>query len=211
MSANAYEDYRYINPHAGHMHARFMPHVFALANVLNPGTRVLDVGCGNGFTSGEFLKRGCSVVGIDLSAQGIEIARRAHPKGRFELLPATDKLLEKLGEGPFDLVVSTEVVEHLYAPRTFASGCFEALKPGGRFICSTPYHGYMKNLALALAGKWDAHANPLWDGGHIKFWSRRTLGQLLIEAGFENLQFRGVGRLPGFWMTMVTSGDRPAE
>ena len=69
----------------------------------------------------------------------------------------------------------------------------------------------MKNLALALAGKWDTHANPLWDGGHIKLWSRRTLGWLLTSAGFENLQFRGVGRLPGLWMTMVMSGDRPVE
>jgi len=211
MSASWYSDYGFVGAQASHMHARFMPHVFALAKVLHPGMRVLDVGCGNGFTCGEFLKSGCFVVGIDLSPQGIEIARHAHPKGRFELLPADDKLLENLREKPFDLVVSTEVVEHLYAPRTYASGCFGALKPGGRFICTTPYHGYLKNLALALAGKWDTHANPLWDGGHIKLWSRRTLGWLLTSAGFENLQFRGVGRLPGLWMTMVMSGDRPVE
>jgi len=78
-------------------------------------------------------------------------------------------------------------------------------------IISTPYHGYLKNLALAFTGKWDTHANPLWDGGHIKLWSRRTLGCLLTGAGFENLQFRGVGRLPGLWMTMVMSGDRSVE
>jgi len=211
MNASGYNDYGFVSAHASHMHARFMPHVFALAKVLHPGMRVLDVGCGNGFTCGEFIECGCFVVGIDLSPQGIKIARHAHPKGRFELLPADDKLLENLGERPFDLVISTEVVEHLYTPRTYASGCFGALKAGGRFICTTPYHGYMKNLALALAGKWDTHANPLWDGGHIKLWSRRTLGWLLTSAGFENLQFRGVGRLPGLWMTMVMSGDRPVE
>jgi 2-polyprenyl-3-methyl-5-hydroxy-6-metoxy-1,4-benzoquinol methylase len=177
---------------------------------LKPGTRVLDVGCGNGFTCGEFLRRGCHVVGIDLSESGIEVARRTHPTGRFEVLPADDKLLEALGEEPFDIVVSTEVVEHLYAPRAYAHGCFQALKPGGRFICTTPYHGYLKNLAIALAGKWDSHASPLWDGGHIKLWSRRTLGNLLAEAGFINLQFRGVGRTRWLWMTMAMSGDKPA-
>jgi 2-polyprenyl-3-methyl-5-hydroxy-6-metoxy-1,4-benzoquinol methylase len=211
MIANGYKDYGFTSAHEGHMHERFMPHVFALAKVLHPGMRVLDVGCGNGFICGEFLKQGCCVVGIDLSPQGIEIARRVHPNSRFELLPADDKLLENLREKPFDLVVSTEVVEHLYAPRSYAKGCFGALKPGGRFICTTPYHGYLKNLALALAGKWDAHANPLWDGGHIKLWSRRTLERLLTGAGFENFQFRGAGRMPGLWMTMVVSGDRPAE
>ena len=64
-------------------------------------------------------------------------------------------------------------------------------------------------LALAVAGKWDAHANPLWDGGHIKLWSRRTLSLLLEETGFQNLQFRGAGRAPLLWMTMVMSGDKP--
>jgi hypothetical protein len=67
----------------------------------------------------------------------------------------------------------------------------------------------LKNLALSLANKWDTHANPLWDGVHIKLWSRSTLGSLLTETGFENLQFRGAGRLPGLWMTMVMSGDKP--
>lgn len=191
------------------MHARFLPHVFALAGDLRPGSRVLDVGCGNGFTCGEFLRRGYQVVGIDLSRQGIEIARKTHPDGRFEVLAADDMLLEKLGETPFDIVVSTEVVEHLYSPREYARGCYDALKSGGRFICTTPYHGYLKNLAIAVAGKWDSHADPLWDGGHIKLWSRRTLTRLLEETGFQQIQFRGVGRFPGLWMTMAMSGDKP--
>ena len=211
MKATNYQDYGFAHAGESHMHSRFLPPIFALAGPLKPGLRVLDVGCGNGFTCGEFLKRGCHVVGIDLSEQGIGIARQAHPQGRFEVLAADDSLLSQLNEAPFDLVVSTEVVEHLYAPRAYALGCFQALKPGGRFICTTPYHGYLKNLALSLAGKWDAHADPLWDGGHIKLWSRATLGRLLTETGFANLQFRGAGRLPGLWMTMVMSGDKPTK
>jgi 2-polyprenyl-3-methyl-5-hydroxy-6-metoxy-1,4-benzoquinol methylase len=206
-----YKDYGFTHSSPSHMHVRFMPHVFALAGQLKPGTRVLDVGSGNGFTCGEFLKRGCRVVGIDLSRQGIEVARKAYPQARFEVLPADDKLLDSLGEEPFDLVVSTEVVEHLYSPRAYAKGCFEALKPGGRFICTTPYHGYLKNLVLAVLNKWDSHANPLWDGGHIKLWSRKTMTSLLTETGFTNIQFRGAGRLPYLWMTMVMSGDKPVD
>jgi len=209
MSSAGYKDFGYTDAEAGHMHARFLPHVLRFAGQLQPGMRVLDVGCGNGFTCGEFLRRGCQVVGIDLSCQGVEIARRMYPSGRFEVLPADAKLLENLTETPFDLIVSTEVVEHLYAPREYIGGCFDALKSGGRFICTTPYHGYLKNLAIAIAGKWDSHANPLWDGGHIKHWSRRTLSLLLEEAGFVNLQFRGSGRIPRLWMTMVMCGDKP--
>jgi 2-polyprenyl-3-methyl-5-hydroxy-6-metoxy-1,4-benzoquinol methylase len=191
------------------MHARFMPHVFRFAGELRSGTRILDVGCGNGFLCGEFLKRGCRVVGIDLSAQGIELARRTYPRGRFELLSADGVFLERLREPLFDVVISTEVVEHLYAPLEWAKGCFDALKPGGRFICTTPYHGYFKNLVISLLGKWDTHANPLWDGGHIKIWSKKTLSCLLADVGFANVEFRGAGRMPGFWMTMIAKAEKP--
>ncbi len=206
-----YKDYGFHSCGPSHMHRHFMPPIFSLCGRIGAGTRVLDVGCGNGSAAGQFLARGCSVVGIDLSESGIEIARRSYPKGRFEVLPADDQLLGRLSEPPFDIVVSTEVIEHLYAPRGYAQGCFEALKPGGRFICTTPYHGYLKNLTLSVTGHWDAHANPLWDGGHIKLWSRRTLRLLLTEVGFVNLQFRGAGRLPWLWMTMVMSGDKVSK
>ena len=191
------------------MHVHFMPHLLAFAGSMPPGTRVLDIGCGNGATCGEFIRRGCSVVGVDLSEQGLEQARKAHPQGRFEQLAADAHVLDQLQETPFDIVVSTEVVEHVYAPREWAKGCFEALKPGGRLICTTPYHGYFKNLLISLLGKWDTHANPLWDGGHIKLWSHRTLSALLHEAGFINVEFRGAGRLPGLWMTMVAKAEKP--
>lgn len=209
-SATDYRDYGFESAEPSHMHRHFMPAVFALAGDLPRGTRVLDVGCGNGFTCGEFLKRGCEVTGIDLSEQGVSLARKNYSKARFEVLPADDCLLENLKEAPFDLIVSTEVVEHLYNPRAYAKGCYQALKPGGRFICTTPYHGYWKNLVLSLLGKWDAHANPLWDGGHIKLWSRNTLTQLMTEAGFQNIRFQGAGRFPYLWMTMVMSGDKSA-
>ena|SRR5205809_4316766 len=185
--------------------------VFSLCGELRSGTRVLDVGCGNGFLAGIFLSRHCKVTGIDLSRTGIEIARLTHPRGRFEVMFADEKILENLGEQPFDIVVSTEVVEHVYSPRTFAEGCFVALKPGGRLICTTPYHGYLKNLFICLLNRFDAHFDPLWDGGHIKFWSRKTLSRLLVEAGFTNLRYRGSGRVPFLWKSIVVAADKASQ
>jgi 2-polyprenyl-6-hydroxyphenyl methylase/3-demethylubiquinone-9 3-methyltransferase len=211
FSVAEYKDYGFHKATASHMHRRFMPHILVFAGRNKRDMRVLDVGCGNGFTCGEFLKLGWRVIGIDLSESGIAIARRTYPGGRFEVMPANSHILERLHEQPFDLIVSTEVVEHLYAPRAYARGIFEALKPGGRFVCTTPYHGFLKNLVISLFNKWDHHANPLWDGGHIKLWSRRTLTELLIESGFTNIQFRGAGRLPWLWMTMVVSADKPCK
>jgi len=43
--------------------------------------RVLDIGCGNGYWAGEFVKKGCEVVGIDPSESGIRLARQNYPLG----------------------------------------------------------------------------------------------------------------------------------
>jgi 2-polyprenyl-6-hydroxyphenyl methylase/3-demethylubiquinone-9 3-methyltransferase len=171
--------------------------------------RILDVGCGNGYWALRLASSGHRVVGIDASAQRIERAREEVPSARFEQLDISESLLSDLHEEPFDLVVSTEVVEHLFLPREWAAACLAALRPGGRLICSTPYHGYLKNLGIALTGRWDRHHHTLRSVGHIKFFSEAKLRQLLVETGFENVSFRGAGRLPYLWKSMVMAGDRP--
>jgi 2-polyprenyl-6-hydroxyphenyl methylase/3-demethylubiquinone-9 3-methyltransferase len=124
-------------------------------------------------------------------------------------MEVSQTLLTDLGEESFDLIVSTEVVEHLYSPQTWAVGCFNALSPGGTLISSTPYHGWLKDVALAASGRLDRHHDALREGGHIKFFSRATLERLLREAGFEQIQFEGVGRLPAVWKSMVLAATKP--
>lgn len=208
-----YVDYGWTFSEPDHTEAYLLKPITALLPPLpqaRPG-RALDLGCGNGWISAWLAARGWQVVGIDPSASGIERARASHPGVRFEALSATTDLLERLGMEPFDLVVSTEVVEHLYAPRDWAAAAQAALSPGGTFVCSTPYHGYLKNLLLAATGRLDAHFTALWDGGHIKFWSRASLSRLLTEAGFEQLGFRGAGRLPWLWASMVLAGRKASR
>ena len=120
----------------------------------------------------------------------------------------SQELLAEAG-GPFDAILSTEVVEHLYTPRIYARLCFEMLKPGGVAIVSTPYHGYLKNLSLALTGKMDRHFTALWDCGHIKFFSVKTLTALLQQAGFIDISFKGAGRFPYLWKSMVALAHKP--
>ncbi len=206
----AYGDYGWTFSEPDHTDAYLLEPIVAMLPPLPADRhgRALDLGCGNGWLSAWLAARGWQVVGVDPSSSGIERARESYPGVRFEVLFAGTDLLERLGTEPFDLVVSTEVVEHLYAPRQWAAAAHAALQPGGTFLCSTPYHGYLKNLVLAATGQLDAHFTVLWEGGHIKFWSRASLGRLLTEAGFEQLVFRGAGRLPLLWKSMVMGGRK---
>jgi 2-polyprenyl-3-methyl-5-hydroxy-6-metoxy-1,4-benzoquinol methylase len=169
------------------------------------GSRILDVGCGNGVIASRLLADGFDVYGIDASESGINIANAKH-SGRFFVQDiSSEKLPEPLAAMQFDLVISTEVIEHIYAPRTYMKFIRNVLNTGGVLIISTPYHGYLKNLVLALTSKMDKHFTVLWDGGHIKFWSRQTLTTLLKEFSFETVEFRGSGRLPFLWKSMFIS------
>jgi 2-polyprenyl-3-methyl-5-hydroxy-6-metoxy-1,4-benzoquinol methylase len=179
------------------------PQVLRFGADLCAGSRVLDVGCGSGYWAAQFAARGCTAVGVDPSESGIRHAREGHPGIRFEQMEITEHALSDLGEEPFDAVISTEVVEHLYDPPVWAAGCFKALKPGGKLIGSTPYHGRIKDVALALGGKMEFHHDALRVGGHIKFFTNRTLRQLLADASFSNVEMVGVGRAPYLWWSTV--------
>ena len=208
-SSQFLESSKYVDSGLRGAHSYLLPSLLSLCRELPPGSRVLDVGCGNGSVARRLSAQGYSVVGIDLAEAGIRIARECCPEGRFEVLAADRAILENLDEEPFDLVYSIEVVEHLYDPRSYMAGCFAATKPGGRFICTTPYHGYLKNLSISIMGGWDKHANPLADGGHIKLFSRKTLSELLRETGFSDLKFHGSGRSMYLWKSMVIDCMRP--
>ena len=135
------------------------------------------------------------------------MANKQNPGKFFIQDLSIDELPEELRSLPFDTIISTEVVEHLYDPVKFIDFSKKILAPTkGEIMLSTPYHGYLKNLSLALLNKWDAHVDPLWYGGHIKFWSRATLGRLLTNAGFIVTDFRGCGRFPYFWKSMIIKG-----
>lgn len=133
---------------------------------------------------------------------GVEMALRGNSGAEFRLVSVYESP-NALGEIGFDAVISTEVIDHLFLPAALPRFARAVLKPGGHLIVTTPYHGYLKNLLICLIGKWDSHHTPLWDGGHIKFWSRRTLTALLEESGFVVVRFMGAGRLPWLWKSMV--------
>ncbi len=102
-----------------------------------PGSRVIDVGCGYGDMAAHL--EGVEYVGVDLNQSYIELARRVHgDRGRFVVASVTDLGHADLGQ--FDAAVAIGVLHHLSDGD--ATSLLEALpsvlKPGGRFVAAEP-------------------------------------------------------------------------
>jgi SAM-dependent methyltransferase len=189
-------------------------HVFLLPAVLNilkkidtKKLRIFDLGCGNGSVANALSKLGYEVIGVDPSVDGIQRAKKSFPHIKLEYGSSYDNLKKKYGQ--FPVLISLEVIEHVYAPRKHIHCIYSLLQPGGIGIISTPYHSYLKNLFLSLAGKMDDHFTALWDDGHIKFWSIKTLTKLLKESGFKDIHFLRVGRIPILAKSMIAIIRKP--
>lgn len=169
--------------------------------------KLLDLGCGNGALTAKFASIVPECMGVDFSHSGIEIARSRYPQVRFECASISEPLPAEL-RGQFDVVVAVEVIEHLLLPRQLFQRAKEALRIGGYLLVTTPYHGYLKNLAMAAVGKFDSHWHPLRDYGHVKFFSEATLRTLFNEQEFPVDYFNRVGRIAPLARSMIMGGRK---
>lgn len=200
--------YKYSDAKPGYSYSFIAPSVLSM---LKGGKlRVLELGCGNGYFSNDLANEGHEVMAVDSSESAIEIAKSNFSHVRFIRSDLYDLVKNPaLPKNYFDVVVSLEVIEHLQYPKEMLKVTKKHLKQGGRFIISTPYHGYFKNLALSLVNGWDRHFSVMWDVGHVKFFSPVTLKHMLNGEGFVNVTFKFVGRFPGFWKSMICVCELP--
>jgi 2-polyprenyl-3-methyl-5-hydroxy-6-metoxy-1,4-benzoquinol methylase len=196
--------YKWYNTNNTPIHSDLLPsidQIIRTRNLPQDKRRIFDLGCGNGSVTAYYMNQGFDIVGVDPSKEGLQLARSNWSGLRVYEGSAYDDLAAQYGT--FPVVISLEVVEHVYSPRDYAKTLYNLVEDNGVAILSTPYHGYWKNLALAITGSMDKHFTALWDHGHIKFWSMQTLTQLLEETGFQKIQFERVGRIPAVAKSMI--------
>ncbi len=109
----------------------FLDLEFKIHNV--QGFRVCDLGCGRGWMASQLASVGL-VTGVDLSPSGVKLAAERWPHIRFECAD----ILNWTTDQPFDLVVSSEVIEHITEKERFVETVVRNLKPGGFAVITTP-------------------------------------------------------------------------
>lgn len=169
---------------------------------------VLDLGCGNGWFTQSLVRCGFEVLGVDHNEAVLGQAQQQRPSIRFQAMDAVQGLAPGLSER-FDAVVAIDLIDHVTLPRRMIETALAAIKPGGLLVVTCAYYGYAKNLALALAGRFDSRWDPLLDDGRVKFFSRATLMALLSEFELQDLHFQTVGRVPMFARSMLVAARKP--
>lgn len=153
-----------------------------LVERLEPGSRILDVGCAAGDLGAELILRGYEVVGIERDPAAAEVA-----SSRLSHVHVSDLAtcpLNEIVEGQFDAVVFGDVLEHLVDPKSVLKSAQEILTPTGIVIASVPNiaHGSIR-IGIAL-GQWDYTDEGLLDRTHLRFFTLETIKELFAESGF---------------------------
>jgi 2-polyprenyl-3-methyl-5-hydroxy-6-metoxy-1,4-benzoquinol methylase len=160
---------------------------FALANV-GPGDRVLDLGCGEGDLAADMAGAGARVIAADVARAALDRAHRRHPELDLRLAPFDGAL--PFDDGAFDVVWSSEVIEHVADTARWVSEVRRVLAPQGRVLLTTPSHGRLR----LLAGGIERYSEPL--GDHLHLYTARSLRDLLRDFGFGEIEVRAVAGPP---------------
>lgn len=176
-----------------------------LLRCVEPGSRVLDAGCGDGTMALRLGRRGCRVVGVTHDAEAVAALRER--RDREGLSPHDlDVQAHDLREGtppggPYDAALCFDVLEHLLDDRGALGKVAEAVRHGGHVLITVP----------------DRSAPPLWgdtvseveDGGHVRAgYTREELDALVRAAGLRPVRWRGFG---GFFAQKATNVSRRLE
>jgi len=168
------------------------------------GERVLDLGCGDGVLTAALAGAGADPVGAEIAEGALRRARERHPGPRYELVPPHGPL--PFADHAFDVVWASEVIEHVADTERWLGEVRRVLRRGGRLLLTTPYHGRVKNLAIA-ATRFEAHADPR--GQHLRFYTRRSLREVLDAFGFEAIELRTAGGPPLLRETLLAAARLP--
>jgi 2-polyprenyl-3-methyl-5-hydroxy-6-metoxy-1,4-benzoquinol methylase len=165
-----------------------------------PAGRALDLGCSSGLLSERVRALGHRVTGVDMSAL-TGVTQRVD---RFVQADLDRGLPPEVGEeGPFDLVIAADVLEHVRDPERLLRQVHSLMAPRGTLIASVPNFGHWYPRIRTAVGLFDYDQRGILDRGHVRFFTRRGLLDLVRRSGFTVTRQQATG-LP---LEVLSEGD----
>lgn len=151
--------------------------------------KVLDIGCSTGYLGSKIKERGAEVIGIDISSEAVKQAGKLLDKAMVVDLNE-GKLPFK--DNTFDLIIASELIEHLFQPIIILKEIYRILKPTGKVLLSTPNLLYWGNRLKFLKGEFVYQKSGVFDEGHVHFYTHATLKDDLEKAGLKIVKYNHV-------------------
>ncbi len=154
-----------------------------LADVI-AGQRVIDLGCGDGHFSAALVGAGMSVVGVDAAEEALRRARTRVPEAEF--VHSEEGAPLPFADSSFDFVWCGETLEHVVDVQLLLGEVRRVLVTGAMLLATTPNQARLVVAREALAGRpLERRFDPRAD--HLRFFTARTLRELLSGAGFDQV------------------------
>ncbi len=152
-----------------------------------PGKRVLDVGCGGGILSEGLCQRGAHVLGIDMGAAPLAVAKLhgIETGVKIDYQQITVEALAEEQAGTFDIVTCLEMLEHVPDPASIIKACAKLLKPGGQLFLSTINRNPKAYLFAVVGAEHVLKMLPKGTHEYKKFIKPSELSSFVRQADLE--------------------------
>ncbi|MCX6786159.1 MAG: class I SAM-dependent methyltransferase [Candidatus Komeilibacteria bacterium] len=153
----------------------------------SPNQVILDIGCSSGYL-GEAVKQklACKFYGMDISSEAVAMAEKVLDGAwQFNLEEDFSQWPEELKAKPYDLIVASEVLEHLFEPEKLLAKLNKLAKLDKSIIITVPNLLFWKNRIKIILGRFNYTDHGLMDRGHIHFFTWASLKSLINNAGYQ--------------------------
>jgi len=168
------------------------------------GAKVLDVGCGGGILADNFARAGARVTGLDLSHASLVSADRHSRDNSLEIdfVNATGDSIP-FGDSSFDIVVTSDFLEHVENLDGTVGECARVLRPGGLFMYETINRTFRARFVAVWLLERTLHLIPENTHDPRMFIKPETLREVMERHGILNRETRGVAPAAGAFGALI--------
>lgn len=179
--------------------------------------RLLDIGCGSGQLLYQFRERFERLIGLEYSPHRLEQARVNLEGWSFTPICGSAEDMSVIDSNSIDQIISSDTIEHIPDVYKAVQEMYRVLRPAGRLIINTPNIAFIKKRFLLFVGKFPSTSQPnegvsddiLFDGGHLHYFTFRSLRLILEKIGFKVEKECGYGplaRIHNIWPQLLSGG-----
>jgi len=152
---------------------------------INPGSRVLEIGCSSGYMGKVLWEKDCEVTGVELNP--IAAVKREGFYQSMLIGDAEDPKTFDMINGQFDVILCISVLEHLKKPLDILKILSTLLKQNGYFLITLPNIAHWSARWALLRGRFDYEEYGILDNTHLRFFTFQSAQEMINDAGLSIL------------------------